>query len=279
MKTSSASDAHYGAAGIARRQTAHAASLSGYHADMDVSYHAPPVASGAERPQPETLGQLGGQIAHDFNNVLAVVLTSVEVAMRVGDPAKAGVFLANAVEVIKRGRTLTDKLAAASQAADAPSQVDVHVLLEALAREIESESGSSLRVLSQFGAEQRVVTTDPAFLAEALGHLAANAREAMKDGGTLTLSTHNARGEDIRADAAYDYIVVGVEDTGSGMSEDVRLRAFDLFFTTKSAEPWRGLGLAQVRDVARRAGGTLAVESEAGQGTRVALAIPLSQEA
>lgn len=79
----------------------------------------------------------------------------------------------------------------------------------------------------------------------------------------------------MHADKSRQYIVIAVKDTGSGMSDDIRHRAFDLFFTTKSAEPWRGTGLAQVRDALRRAGGAAAIESCVGSGTTVTLGIPL----
>lgn len=223
------------------------------------------------------MGQLGGQLAHDFNNVLAVTLTSVEVAMRVGDQTKANTFLANAIEVIQRGRTLTDRMAAVSQACQAPEPVDAHASIRELVRELEREDASNRTPLvAELDATRHTVMIDAGFLQSALRNLATNAREAMADGGTVTFSTRNASGSELKADKSREYVVIAVKDSGGGMSEDVRHRAFDLFFSTKTSPPWRGTGLAQVKDTARRAGGMVAIESEVGRGTTVELALPLS---
>lgn len=225
---------------------------------------------------PETMGQLTGQLAHDFNNVLAVTLTSVEVAMRVGDPAKANGFLSNAIEVIKRGRTLTDRLAAASQACENATRVDVHAVILDVVRQVERAPARSIDVQTQLDAQQHDIVIDSAFFAAALTNVLRNAREAMPGDGSITVSTRNASGAELHSDRSRQYIVIAVKDTGSGMSDDIRHRAFDLFFTTKSAESWRGTGLAQVRDALRRAGGSVAIESHVGSGTTVTLAIPLA---
>jgi signal transduction histidine kinase len=226
---------------------------------------APPVRA-------ETLGQLGGQIAHDFNNVLAVALTSVEMAMRVGDPAKANVFLANALKVISRGRALTDRLAAASYACEAPIAVDVHEVLTRLAA-----ADAALAV--ELGAACSVVRCDPRFLEDALANLVDNARDATSDRRAPRISTRNAAGADLRAEPGRDYLVIAVTDTGEGMSDETRNQAFELFYSAKMQEAKRGLGLAQAKDTARRAGGIASIESRAGAGTTVTLAIPLAETA
>ena len=217
----------------------------------------------------ETLGQLGAQIAHDFNNILAVALTSIEMAMRIDDPAKAGVFLGNALKVVARGRTLTDRLAAASYACEAPVAVDVHALIGRL-READAAPAVEL------GANHSIVMCDPRFLEEALRNLIGNARDAMSPPGTPTLSTHNATGAELRAEANREYLVIALRDTGDGMSEETRNQAFELFFSTKPSAPGRGMGLAQVKDTARRAGGVVSIDSRAGEGTTVTLAIPVA---
>jgi signal transduction histidine kinase len=229
----------------------------------------------AETLRPETMGQLAGQLAHDFNNVLAVTLTSVEVAMRVGDAAKANGFLSNAVEVIKRGRKLTDRLAAASQACETPMHADVHALIQKVVRDLASAQGGHIPVRTQLDAQQHDVVIDSAFFAAALRNLLLNAREAIAGEGDVTVSTRNASGAELHAEKSRQYIVIAVKDTGAGMSDEVRNRAFDLFFTTKTSELWRGMGLAQVRDALRRAGGSAAIESRVGSGTTVTLAVPL----
>ena len=229
----------------------------------------PARSDGRETVSAETLGQLSAQVAHDFNNVLAVALTSIEMAMRIDDPVKAGVFLGNALKVIARGRTLTDRLAAASYACEMPVATDVHALLARV-----RAADAALAV--DLGASHCIVKCDPRFLEDALHNLIANARDAMPGGATPTVSTRNASGAEVRGEATREYLVIAVRDAGDGMSEDARNHAFELFFSTKSAGPGRGIGLAQAKDAARRAGGIASIDSKAGEGTTVTLAIPVA---
>jgi signal transduction histidine kinase len=224
----------------------------------------------------ETIGQLGAQFAHDFNNVLAVVLTSVEMAMRVGDPAKANVFLANALKVIARGRTLTDRLAAASYGCEIASHVDAHAVIARVLAEIGDTAPRSLRVVSALDAGRSVVGIDARFFEQALRNVIANAIEAIGREGEVSITTRNAGGAELRAEAGRDYLVVEVHDTGRGMADEIRHQAFDLFFSTAGTDKQRGIGLAQTKDAVRRAGGVTSIESTPGQGTRVTLAIPLA---
>ncbi len=224
----------------------------------------------------ETLGQLGAQFAHDFNNVLAVVLTSVEMAMRVGDPAKANVFLGNALKVITRGRTLTDRLAAASYACEAPVDVDAHRVVERVIANASREAPRSVRVSTALDAPRAMIRADARFFEEAVRNLVANAIDASEGAGTVTVATRNAAGADIRAEAGRDYLLVEVRDSGRGMPDETRYQAFDLFFTTGPADGLHGMGLTQTKDAVRRAGGSASIESAVGQGTTVTLAIPLS---
>lgn len=224
----------------------------------------------------ETIGQLGAQFAHDFNNVLAVVLTSVEMAMRVGDPVKANVFLANALKVIARGRMLTDRLAAASYACESPSDVDAHAIIERRIAAAATHLPRGVKIAASLEARHSTITIDARFFEEAVRNLLANAVAAIDEAGTVSVSTRNVAGADIRAEAGREYLVVEVRDTGRGMPDDVRHQAFDLFFTTGAAEAQRGVGLSQTKDAARRAGGTASIESTVGQGTTVTLAIPLA---
>ncbi|HEY6894877.1 MAG TPA: ATP-binding protein [Rhodanobacteraceae bacterium] len=226
----------------------------------------------------ETLGQLGAQFAHDFNNVLAVVLTSVEMAMRVGDPVKANVFLANALKVITRGRTLTDRLAAASYASEAPAVIDARAVVERVVGEVAASAPSAVKLDSALDAGRSRIRIDARFFEQALRNVLANAIDALGTAGTVTVSTRNAGGADIRAEAGRDYLLVEVRDSGRGMADDVRHQAFDLFFTTGAGDSVRGIGLTQAKDAVRRAGGVASIESTAGQGTTVTLAIPLATD-
>lgn len=231
---------------------------------------------GGAQVRAESLGQLGAQFAHDFNNVLAVVLTSVEMAMRVGDPAKANVFLANALKVITRGRMLTDRLAAASYACEAPVDVDADRVIERVVAKATHSAPRGMRIVAALDASRANIRIDPRFFEESLRNLIANAIEASGSSGTVTISTRNAAGADIRAEAGRDYLLVEVRDGGRGMPDEIRHQAFDLFFTTGPADGTRGMGLTQTKDAVRRAGGSASIESAVGQGTTVTLAIPLA---
>jgi len=229
-------------------------------------------SNGHAEVRAETLGQLGAQFAHDFNNVLAVVLTSVEMAMRIGDPVKANVFLANALKVISRGRTLTDRLAAASYACEALSDVDAHAVIE---RAVASVPRTA-KIVPAYAAGRSAIRVDARFFEEAVRNVLANAIDAVGDTGSVTVSTRNADGGELRAEAGREYLVVVIADNGRGMTDEVRHQAFDLFFSTGAADALRGIGLAQTKDAVRRAGGIVSIESTAGQGTTVTLAIPLA---
>jgi signal transduction histidine kinase len=229
-------------------------------------------ADGAPAVRAETLGQLGAQIAHDFNNILAVALTSVEMAMRVGDPAKANVFLANALKVIARGRVLTDRLAAASYACEAAVAIDAHDLLARM-------GGDDGTLAVDLGATRSVVRCDPRFLEQAFANLIGHARDATADHRAPSVSTRNAGGADVRAEPGRDYLVIAVTDAGEALSEETRNRAFELFYSAKSQGAGSGIALAQAKDTVRRAGGTASIDSRTGMGTTVTLAIPLAETA
>ena len=246
--------------------------------DMDEPKASSELDSAVAEVSAETLGQLGAQFAHDFNNVLAVVLTSVEMAMRIGDPAKANVFLANALKVIARGRTLTDRLAAASYACEALAVLDARPIIERVAAHAAETAPSSVKLASSLKADRSTIRIDARFFEEALRNIVANAIAAVGKTGTVTISTRNAAGADIRAEAGRDYLLIDVRDTGHGMADDVRHHVFDLFFTTGVDEAQRGIGLAQAKDAVRRAGGAASIESQVGQGTTVTLAIPLATD-
>ena len=253
----------------------------GYHEPMDLPMMETMSAAQAPRSgaNAQTLGQLGAQVAHDFNNILAVALTSIEMAMRIGDPARANVFLGNALKVIARGRVLTDCLSAAAHACEAQAPIDAREIVSRIADEIR-EDAPRIDLRIEDGAERSRVIADPRFIEEALRQVLANAREAMDHAGTLTVSTRNAPGSELRAEAGRDYFVIAVRDHGEGMAEETVHQAFDLFFSTKSraSETGRGVGLSQAKDAVRRAGGVVTMTSRKGEGTTVTLAIPLAAD-
>lgn len=223
----------------------------------------------------EVLGQLTGQIAHDFNNVLAVAVTSLEIIGAMVDDAEVKRILATATNALCRGRRLTDDLAATSAACFAPVPVDVHALIAGLRETLAARLGGGRALQLRLEAEQCVALTDPGLLATALLGLADNAREAMPTGGSLVLSTRNEVRGGLFGEGGETCLLIAARDTGVGMSQDVQDHAFDLFFSTRTAavEGVRGIGLAQVRDIARRAGGTAIVDSVPDSGTTVSLTL------
>lgn len=222
----------------------------------------------------DALGQLSGQVAHDFNNVLAVALCGVEVVNATIGDGGAKRLLVNAAEALERGRQLTEHLATAAQTAFMPESIDVHALIIALRDVLRAKLGAANELRIRCDAVHRFALVDAGLLGAALLNLAENAAEAMPMGGVLTLATCNAKASGFQAQR--DCLVITATDSGMGMPPEVSAHAFDLFFSTKSLDGHRGIGLAQVKDLAHRAEGFVTLESEVGRGTAVRLGLPLS---
>lgn len=230
----------------------------------------------------ESLGQLTGGIAHDFNNMLAVVLSSLEIVKRrlTSDPDKALAAADNAEQGAKRAAQLTARLLAFSrQQPLAPEAVDANQLVRGMSELLHTTIGGQVRIETIFADDLWPCFIDASQLENAVLNLCVNARDAMPDGGMLTIETHNCEFDDEFA-ATHDgiqagqYVLVLVGDTGSGMPADVIERAFDPFFTTKEVGKGTGLGLSQVHGFVRQSGGYIKIESEVGSGTKVKLYLP-----
>lgn len=227
-----------------------------------------PAPNATAVPALETLGQLAGQFAHDLNNLLSSVLVGVELASQLHGDERARALLDSAAEAIRRQSDFTAAMAQAARNCERSAVFDAHALIQSCDPELRALLDPVVLEL-RLDAVRSHVHCDRGFLRTALLHLAANARAAMPQGGRLLLATRN------RGDAAdRDFLRLSVVDSGGGMSEDVRRRAFESFFGTRGAG---GLGLTQVRDTARRAGGSVALESVPGQGTSVMLTFPLAE--
>jgi signal transduction histidine kinase len=222
-------------------------------------------------PAAEMLGQLVGQFAHDLNNLLATTLIGVELSAQINQDPRASRLLAGAIESIQRQQQLIGTMARASQACERAEAVDVHALIEASGDDLREAVAPCTLELRLDAADART-RCDVRFLHMALMHLAANARASMPHGGRLLLATgtREARGSE---PPDRRFLQLTVSDAGHGMSDDVRRRAFDAFFSTR--EGTSGLGLTQVRDTVRRAGGSVTLESAPGQGTSIQLVFPL----
>lgn len=230
----------------------------------------------------EAVGQLTGGIAHDFNNMLAVVIGSLRLAQRrfgKGDLDIAK-YLDSALNGAERGAKLVSRLLAFSrQQPLAPERTDPNQLISGMEDVLRRSIPESIRIeLVHAGGLWRVFIDAPG-LESALVNLAVNARDAMPDGGKLTIETANAYLDDPYAASHADvtagqYVLIAVTDTGHGMDAETIARAFEPFFTTKSVGMGTGLGLSQVYGFVKQSGGHVKIYSEPGVGTTVKLYLP-----
>jgi PAS domain S-box-containing protein len=232
----------------------------------------------------EAVGQLTGGIAHDFNNLLGVVLGNLDLLERLvvgNEPAIQRVK--NAQKAAMRGADLSRRMLAFSSRQPlnpAPTALDepIQSMIEMAARAL----GPDIKIMANLDPSVPPVLVDAVSLENALLNLAVNARDAMPNGGSLTISTHLSDLEEtfppVRAEELKPgrYARVTVSDTGLGMSPETLERAFEPFFTTKPRGKGTGLGLAMVYGFARQSGGTVRIYSELGQGTAVSLYLPLA---
>jgi PAS domain S-box-containing protein len=230
----------------------------------------------------ESLGQLTGGIAHDFNNMLAIVIGSLDIAKRklLTDPQRALKSIENAEEGARRSSQLTARLLAYSrQQALAPEVLNVNKLVGGMSELLRRTIGESVRVETVLAGGLWTSLADAAQLESAIVNLCVNARDAMPDGGKLTIETANAHLDDAYTARSPgiisgQYVLIGVTDTGTGMAPEVVERAFDPFYTTKDVGKGTGLGLSQVYGFVKQSGGHVRIYSELGQGTTVKIYLP-----
>ncbi|MBP1807609.1 PAS domain-containing protein [Rubellimicrobium aerolatum] len=230
----------------------------------------------------EAVGQLTGGLAHDFNNLLAGIQGSLEMIgtrTRQGRMADVDRYLVAAQEAARRAAALTHRLLAFSRRQTlAPRATDVDALVAGMEELLRRTVGPGIEMEVARGPDVWAVEVDPNQLENALLNLVINARDAMPDGGRITIETAN-RALDKRAARERDiapghYVSLSVTDTGTGMPPEVAARAFDPFFTTKPLGVGTGLGLSMVYGFARQSGGQVRIHSAVGQGTTVSLYLP-----
>ena len=226
----------------------------------------------------ESLGQLTGGVAHDFNNLLAVFAGGLQLLERTAGTTTAPpprVFTAMR-RAIARGTGLTRHLLAFSRRRPVnPESIDTIAQLRGMREMLDGSLGGHIRVEMHFGPDIWPIEVDTGEMELAILNLCLNARDAMPDGGVITVTAENVKvpGEDA---TAADFVRISVADTGHGMAPDVKARAFEPFFTTKDVNKGSGLGLPQVYGFAQQSGGQVTVESEVGLGTIVTLMMPRS---
>ena len=234
----------------------------------------------------EAIGQLTGGMAHDFNNILQVVQANLEL-VRADVSANPGMLarLRSAMAAAERGARLTHQLLAfARRQPLAPLPTDVARLLSDLTDLLRHSLGERVIMELAIAEDAWNAKIDPGQLENAILNLAINARDAMPEGGTVTIEVSNATLDQRYATLHPDvtpgpYVLVAVSDTGTGMPPDVAAQAFDPFFTTKREGKGTGLGLSMVYGFVRQSSGHIRIDSAIGQGTSVKLYLPRTLDA
>jgi signal transduction histidine kinase/ActR/RegA family two-component response regulator len=232
----------------------------------------------------EALGQLTGGVAHDFNNLLAVISGNLDLMKDdlEGDPDLAE-LLEDALSSAQSGAELTHRLLAFGRRQTLhPQATDAGELVMGMSRMLERTLGETIETRWVLNEGLWPVEVDRNQLETSLLNLVINARDAMAEGGVLTIETANAtldRGAALAQDAAVpgDYVVVSVTDTGTGMAPEIVEKAIQPFFTTKDVGHGSGLGLSMVYGFVKQSGGHLDISSSAGQGTAVRLYLPKAE--
>ncbi|AXI49077.1 hypothetical protein C1J03_23405 (plasmid) [Sulfitobacter sp. SK012] len=233
----------------------------------------------------EAVGQLTGGLAHDFNNLLTVVIGNLELLEMRTDDTKLHELINEALEASNLGAALTSQLLSFSRSQSlAPEHVALNDLVNTMLPILERTLDEQIAIETHLADDLRATLADPGQIESAILNLAINARDAMPDGGKLTVETRN-----VALDADYaaaqvdvtpgDYVCLSVTDTGVGMSPETQSRVFEPFFTTKGPGAGSGLGLSMVYGFAKQSGGHVVIYSEMGQGTTVNLFLPIAAEA
>jgi two-component system cell cycle sensor histidine kinase/response regulator CckA len=215
----------------------------------------------------EALGRLAGGVAHDFNNIISVVMGHAVLAQRrIGQNEAVAKDLAEIIRAGERAASLTEQLLAFGRSQVARNELlDINRVVAEMARMIERLIGDHIQFRLNLAADAAGVYADRAQIEQILVNLAVNARDAMPAGGTLTVST--AREGEQR-------VMLTVADTGQGMDEETRARAFEPFFTTKGQSGGGGLGLSTVYGIVVGAAGTIDIETSPGNGCAVRISLP-----
>jgi PAS domain S-box-containing protein len=225
----------------------------------------------------ETIGQLTGGVAHDFNNLLAAIQGNLDLLRkRLPDDPQLQRFIDGALQGTQRGSSLTARLLAFARRQDLkPTPTDLGALLEGMRGLMERSIGPLISIRFELAPELPPARVDPNQLELAILNLAVNARDAMPEGGTLTIVLDQRDGG---AGLPGQYLRLGVTDTGSGMDARTLASAIEPFFSTKELGKGTGLGLSMVHGLAVQLGGELRLSSEPGKGTTAALWLPVSDE-
>ena len=229
----------------------------------------------------EAIGQLTGGLAHDFNNLLTVIIGNLQLLDgKLGQDEKSAMRVAEAIDAARKGSDLTRQLLAIARKQElAPVDVDVNGLVQGIGPLLARSIGESINLKIETKPGSLNVLIDSSQLESAILNLAINARDAMEQGGNVTIET-----QPVYLDADYaahhpevtpgNYVMVAVSDTGIGMSPELLEKVFQPFFTTKEVGHGSGLGLSMVYGFIKQSGGHINIYSEVGHGTSVKMYLP-----
>ena len=225
----------------------------------------------------ESLGQLAGGIAHDFNNLISLIVNFAQLASEQTVDPSVREDLDEIRAAGERATRLTRQLLLfGKRESDTTHALDVHATIADVHQLLAHSLGDHLTVAVDLAALDAHVRIDRGQMEQVLLNLAVNARDAMPDGGTITIATRSSPAPGPATPSAR--LELSVRDEGTGMAPEVVNRAFEPFFTTKGEGVGTGLGLATVHNIVTGAGGTIAIESTPGQGTTFVIALPISAE-
>ncbi|MDO8802222.1 ATP-binding protein [Phenylobacterium sp.] len=226
----------------------------------------------------EAMGQLTGGVAHDFNNILMIASSGLDLMERTDKPERRKMLIDGMRQAVDRGASLTRQLLAFSRRTSLrPEVIDVTAQLEGMRLLLDRSLGEDISVIVDLPPDLWRVHVDPSEFELAILNLAVNARDAMPGGGAITISGSNRpAGSD--ATLPGDHLVLRVADTGSGMTPETLSRVFEPFFTTKAVGKGTGLGLSQVYGFSRASGGDVRIQSEVGRGSTILLLLPRTEE-
>jgi PAS domain S-box-containing protein len=219
----------------------------------------------------DALGQLTGGVAHDFNNLLMIISGNVHTVKRDKLNAKSTRALQSIESAAQRAASLTRQLLTfARRQSVNPQPINLIDRLTLLQQVLRSGIGGTIGINFEIAPDVWNIVVDPGEFETALVNLVINARDAMPDGGTVTVSAKN--------NPQHAHVEIAVEDTGVGIPDDVAAKVFDPFFTTKPVGKGTGLGLSQVHGFAHQAGGTVGLKSKLGEGTKITMCLPRGPE-
>ncbi len=232
----------------------------------------------------EAIGRLTGGVAHDFNNLLTVVLGNLQfLRQQIGEDESLMNFVDKTTAAAKRGAELNNRLLSFSREQDLQTDLlEVNAILQDMDPLLDRLLGEEIELRLQLKAEEAGVLADQAQLENAILNLAINAKDAMPNGGALSIETNTVRlqksyvtGDDSGGEG--DFIEINVTDSGLGIDEELLERIFEPFFTTKEKDSGTGLGLATVYGFIRQSGGNIVVDSEKGKWTTFKIYLPVAE--